>query len=33
VPQDCFVTSYQRIFDGENGPIVSDHYGVAVTLE
>lgn len=33
VPRDRFVTSYQRIFDGENGPIVSDHYGVAVTLE
>lgn len=33
VPENCSVISYQRIFDGENGLIVSDHYGVAVTLE
>ena len=33
VPDNCLVTRYERIFDGENGPIVSDHYGVAVTLE
>ncbi len=32
VPDDCLVTRYERIFDGKNGPIVSDHYGAAITM-
>ncbi|WP_206855782.1 endonuclease/exonuclease/phosphatase family protein [Candidatus Enterococcus mangumiae] len=33
VPMDSKVSAYTRIFDGTNGPIVSDHFGVAVEME
>ncbi|MEY8446365.1 endonuclease/exonuclease/phosphatase family protein [Enterococcus ratti] len=32
VPKDSVVKKYQRIFDGKTSPIVSDHYGIEVTL-
>lgn len=33
VPTDSKVSTYTRVFDGTNGPIVSDHFGVAVEME
>ncbi|WP_301390060.1 endonuclease/exonuclease/phosphatase family protein, partial [Enterococcus entomosocium] len=33
VPMESKVSSYIRVFDGTNGSIVSDHFGVAVEME
>lgn len=33
VPEGMQVKKYQRIFDGIDSPIISDHYGVEIELD
>ncbi len=33
VPEGVQVKKYQRIFDGIDSPIISDHYGVEIEID
>ncbi len=33
LPETVKATTHQVVFDGENGPVISDHFGVEVELE